>query len=168
MPEGGEFYCIRNVNPEPWEPPEGALVRRGGKLTVGFYPHPKMVAYKEALRYEFSKHHPNPVCYDEPVDLTIWFWRELEGHANVADATNLQKATEDALQGLLFTNDRHVQSATSHIVAQAADVAPQLFVHVRAAGFGYGDVTEFAASVAPAEEEQVSNIRQDFGVKDIF
>ena len=49
---------------------------------------------------------------------------------NYADSTNLQKSTEDALQGLLYGNDRETRYVSSEIVDQGPDVHPCIVVHL--------------------------------------
>ena len=58
---------------------------------------------------------PEPSLFAQ--DLYLYYWRSTErGHP--ADVTNLNKSTEDALQGLLFANDRINRRVTGEIMEQ--------------------------------------------------
>jgi hypothetical protein len=68
--------------------------------------------------------------------LELYFWRQVntyddDGRRRVggyADATNLQKATEDALEGRLYANDRQVVQVRSTVVGQGAAVEPRILI----------------------------------------
>ena len=95
------WWFVIPVNPDAW---------RVGPITVGrgkkgYYPRvgrdAKLEAYQEAVK-EWLEDHKPLFESGEPVKLTIWVWRLLEGSAKQEDATNIQKAFEDALQKLLI------------------------------------------------------------------
>lgn len=116
-----------NVNPDPWAIGPLGVGKKGGK----FYPYvgrnEQLANYKaavvELLDLSAGSHWMDP---DRGIELRFWFWRRLDGTGkNVkhgADVTNLQKATEDALQDHLISNDRNVRKVTSELVAQGPDV----------------------------------------------
>jgi Holliday junction resolvase RusA-like endonuclease len=122
------------TNPVPWSVGT-AGVRRGPKgLTAYISPVPELVAYQRAVRDEFENRYTGR--YDEenigsaPVGITFYFDRRLDQYeldsgrmqqSHEADATNMQKATEDALQGILFDNDRQVKLITSCILGQGPE-----------------------------------------------
>lgn len=69
--------------------------------------------------------------------ITLGFWRRLDKYEdsggrtrtkNWADATNMQKLTEDALQGILFENDRNNFEVTSRIVQQTPQTTPGILI----------------------------------------
>jgi Holliday junction resolvase RusA-like endonuclease len=114
---------IRGINPEPWA--TGTIVTykggKGGKLS----PDLKLVTYQQAVREEireWMEQHPTQrVNLMWSQEVRFFFVRSTErGHP--ADATNLQKATEDALQNLLIENDRNNRKVTSEIIEQHKDV----------------------------------------------
>lgn len=119
------WYLLEGVNPEPWEAPEGSVGRAkgSGKFFVQMHSPVGMREYQEAVKSQFKERYPEVVPVTYPVTLTFHFWRQrsVEAKANIADATNLQKATEDALQGLLYMNDRQVYNPQSYIVEQLDD-----------------------------------------------
>lgn len=88
--------------------------------------------YQQAIAAELADKYgalpgaPLAPCYE----LDMWFWRNTE-RANIADATNMQKATEDALQGILLANDRDVVRVGSRVVAQGTDVAGAVVFRIR-------------------------------------
>lgn len=132
-----QWLLIEAINPEPWEAPEGAIGRKGGKPFVMMFKPEGVKAYQEAIREELEARELTPT--DQPCRLDLWFWRNTgswsdggsrKGRGNIADATNLQKATEDALQGILFINDRQVTQIISDIVDQGPDVEPQILLRL--------------------------------------
>lgn len=82
--------------------------------------------------------------YPKATALTVCFafWRQravsrsTSGRtttSQIADATNMQKATEDALQKIIFDNDRHNASVCSHVIEQGTDVEPAVLVIIERA-----------------------------------
>jgi len=133
-----EWFLIEGVNPEPWTASEGTIGRKGGKLFVMFHKQMQLRVYQEAIFETFKERYPDviPSSADKKIALEFYFWRELpvyEGtRGNVrkhqADVTNLQKALEDALQGVLFSNDRDVQVIKSYIVEQEFTTVPKILI----------------------------------------
>ena len=69
------------------------------------------------------------VAVETELALQFYFWRELDTpQSKKADATNLQKSTEDALHELLFVNDRQVQDVRSIICEQDVGVEPTIVI----------------------------------------
>lgn len=134
MPQSSGSYDDRwyvlNVNPEPWAVGPLDLLRRNGKLAPTMGRNLQLYMYQQAVKEEMQRCYPDVVELPPHYELDFWFWRNTE-RGNIADATNLQKATEDALQGVLLKNDRLVVRVGSTIVAQGADVTGALAFRVR-------------------------------------
>lgn len=156
-------FFIDGINPEPWTASEGSIGRHKGKLTVQFYKSAGLEAYQQAVKEELLLNYtPDDRLHGdgEPIDLEFYFWRNLattdlierRGRRNRADATNMQKALEDALQGVLFPNDRDVRSIRSVIVEQGADVEPAILIVL--ASYPALDVRS-AVAIAEAHRAQV-------------
>lgn len=131
------WLTIVGVNPEPWEVGQPFARRHSGKLSAGISPSPKLQAYQQALREEVGEQSEPVYPEGTQIDVYFWFWRQIEefktptgrtSHSNYADSTNLQKATEDALQDLVYGNDRLNQRVGSEIVAQGPTVQPAIVV----------------------------------------
>lgn len=129
-------YVYLDVNPEPWAVGPLSLGRRGGKMFPKMERNASVFSFKEAVRGELKDRIQGmpPGVYD----LDFYLWRRLESYigesgrkatAHVADATNMQKALEDALQGILFDNDRDVRRIRSEIVEQGPDVVPGIAIY---------------------------------------
>ena len=132
---------VLGLNPEPWEPSRAAAVRRkGGGFGVVHHKPKKLALFQEALTDAVQR---NPECSvwvpSEGEYLLVRFWlcRTLEAstrdtgrrhRSHQADATNMQKAIEDALQGVLFGNDRDNRHVSTTITEQAHDVDPWLVI----------------------------------------
>lgn len=114
------LWFVIPVNPEPWSVGTISYKR--------ISPSPNLVAYQNAIREELSDVDMLP---EEYRSITFYFFRQQAQYIdmrdkvrtrNQADATNMQKATEDALQGVLFDNDREVRDIRSVIVQQGPHV----------------------------------------------
>lgn len=126
---------IEGINPEPWTAPEIGRGRVFKKETLRTYQN----AVKECIESEFEGCVP---AFDKGVRLAekFYFWRQLDmaeiGGRNrrrkEADATNMQKALEDALQGVVFPNDRAVIDVQSRIVEVGVDVEPRILIDLMA------------------------------------
>jgi len=134
-------YLIPGVNPVPWKAPINTVQRRGSKSFCQSRKHPDTDAYQQQLIDRFSVLYPDVESLGKEwdVELTITFWRDLTpfkrsdgrtGRARKADVSNMVKSTEDALQGILFDNDRQVQSASGIIAHQAMDIEPLLLIEL--------------------------------------
>ena len=148
------MIVVDGINPEPWAVGTAYASRKGGKLRGGLSPNEKLQQYQQALKEEVQDILQGNMSEDGRVlqriggdiseypniSLRFWFWRQIEtGHSGtgreiagyVSDATNLQKSTEDALQGLLFANDRVNRDVHSTIIAQGPDVTPCIVIRVK-------------------------------------
>lgn len=121
-----------DINPEPW-----AIGTVAGR---GIAPNPGLVAFKSAVRELIEDEEMMP---DGRYKIRIWLWREQARYLdmkdkvrtrNEADATNMQKAFEDACQGILFKNDKYVSDIHTRIVRQGFDVVPKIIVCLEMAG----------------------------------
>lgn len=143
---GEELWFLLDLNPEPWAVGPLGVSRREGQLRPFMGRNQQLDAYKNAVKDELLRQtepiHAS-IGRDFPLepgyDLHFYFWRnraDYEGSSkqvrkNQADGTNMMKATEDALQGVLITNDREVRSGRWTIVAQGPDVRGAVAVRVR-------------------------------------
>lgn len=123
---GEHYYWVTGINPEPWTAgtayrrPKGAGIAKDGKLR----------AYQEALAEEFPLQNAHACKHNGELAVTFYFWRS-SAHGNQADATNLQKATEDALQDILYGNDRTNRDVRSIIVDQGPNVSPHILIEIQ-------------------------------------
>ena len=125
------FYSfVIPTNPEPWKVGPMGVGRKGGKPFPTVAPDPNLQAYQEAVREWFDAE-VEAVVTEGPYQVRLYFYRQLASyqdsagrrrHRNAADATNMQKATEDALQGCVIDNDRNVHGITSFIAVQDREV----------------------------------------------
>lgn len=106
------------VNPEPWALGPVGTGRRGGKIWAYVGRNQQLYMYQQAVKEELA----GSSWYEGELHLLFLFWRCTSVTDHAADTTNLQKGTEDALQGVLFENDRVVIHSESIIMAQGPDV----------------------------------------------
>lgn len=124
-------WYVLNLNPEQWD--LGTITgRKGGGSRIS--PNPNLVTFQNAVREELEDVKMLPAHYRR---ITFYFWREQAKYLdasdhirqrNRADATNLQKGLEDALQGLLFANDREVRDIRSVVMEQGHGVKPRIVI----------------------------------------
>jgi Holliday junction resolvase RusA-like endonuclease len=130
-------WFVLDVNPEPWAIGPLSVTRNKGKLIPYVGRNLQLHAYKQAVKSELGEGHTLIVG---PVELRFYFWRrrdsyttpQARGHRkHEADVTNLQKSTEDALQGILFKNDKDTNDVRSVMVEQGANVHGRVVIAVR-------------------------------------
>ena len=129
-----EYWFVLHVNPTPWTAPTVSIGRKKGKPFPMVYSSEELKNYKAAIEDEIEKalrdNHPDFVPIEDEIALHFFFYRKVEKlhrgkstrRGNYADATNLQKATEDGLQGTLFVNDSQVVDVRSTIAEQSTEV----------------------------------------------
>lgn len=131
------------INPEPWTAPSVAVGRRNGKPFPQVYKSEALRSYQEAVKELVTPTMNRHEMFEGRIDLRFFFWRQLPDYVtddevrarkHYADATNMQKALEDALQGVVFKNDRDVAHVESWIMEQGKDVEPRVVIQVRQAG----------------------------------
>jgi Holliday junction resolvase RusA-like endonuclease len=117
---------VLHLNPEPWAIGSINYKRISPDLTLK--------AFQDAVRDEMAEAEPLPP--GEYV-LRFYFWRQQARYLDMndkwrtrhqADATNMQKALEDALQGVLFDNDRNVRDIHTIIVEQSPETEPRIVI----------------------------------------
>ena len=134
------WLIIEGLNPEPWTAPEAAVGHRAGKNYVQMYKSETLRAYQETVPEVLREQNPDLSSWgDRLIRMQLYFWRRLDDYAigdgkrsrrHFADATNLQKALEDELQGVLFNNDRNVRHICSEIMDQGPGVHPRILIHI--------------------------------------
>jgi Holliday junction resolvase RusA-like endonuclease len=139
------MYLYLPVNPEPWAIGPLQVGKRGGKMFPSIGRNQQLASYKEAVREAIQSLPNPPEKLEGQYELYFWFWRRLDTYTrtesgrqvtkNVVDATNLQKATEDALQGVLIENDRDVVQIGAAMVEQGPDVVGGVGIFARQVEF---------------------------------
>jgi Holliday junction resolvase RusA-like endonuclease len=132
-----EYWHFIPLNAEPWSVGPLSLGRRNGKMYPMIGQNTQLHMYQEAIKEALEDVKALP---EGKYALTFYVWRSVDSyqstrgrkvHRNVVDATNIQKATEDALQGILFNNDRDVRDIRTVIVEQEANTTPGIVLHAR-------------------------------------
>jgi Holliday junction resolvase RusA-like endonuclease len=118
-------YIIWGVNPEPWRVP--GFTHRGRAIVP--VKDGKCEAYQEALAEEIVNQNPNLKMHKGELCVEFFLWRSTAFNMP-ADATNCQKATEDALQGVLYENDKSNRHVTTVICEQTPLTFPAIMVRV--------------------------------------
>jgi len=133
--EGRTWFCL-GINPEPWAVGPLSVGRRNGGLFPIIGQNAQLHAYQEAIREEMGDGFE---LLEGRQAVRFYFWRNQVAYLtggkrlvtkNVADVTNMQKALEDALQGVLFENDRDTWDIRSVIVDQGPDVIGKVLFSV--------------------------------------
>lgn len=126
-------WFVLDVNPYPWKVPPISVGRKGGKVFPQVGRDEGLFVYKESVKGALAREETHLI--EGPVALYMWFWRNMakvagKSRRHTADTTNIQKSTEDALQGILFPNDSEVKSVFSTVVAEGPEVPPMVVVCV--------------------------------------
>ena len=123
------------INPEPWAVGSAFVKRGGGKAYAAIAPDKTLRTYQEAVRAELESLGAQEV--PGKYALEFYFYRQNAQYTDAAgrrrtrnrpDVTNMQKATEDALQGVLIGNDRDVLSISSYLVEAGTEVDPKVVI----------------------------------------
>lgn len=133
-----QSFYVSGVNPEPWTSPSASVARANGKMVPRLFKSAALGAYQESVRQALVDAYPEVEPLEGPVELEFFFWRQLvryEGERRRStkkrvDATNLQKACEDAIQGVLIANDRDVVHVSSWVIEQHHDTDPLIVIQL--------------------------------------
>lgn len=130
-------WYILEINPDPWAIGPVGYARRDGKMSAYVGRNQQLDAYKQAVKEEMAE--LNPVMLTGKIGLVLFFWRTIDiyqtaqaksARSHEADNTNLQKATEDALQGILYKNDKDVVFNQTTMVDQSPTAPGRVVVGV--------------------------------------
>ncbi len=126
-----EMYLIQGINPVPWKAPNASALKTKSGFAIPKLSSPaELKNYQEAIK-EAAMEPPPVLMEHERLDLRFFFWRQAgTKHDHQADATNMQKALEDVLQGILYVNDSAVVHVESTIQAQGPDVEPNIIIEI--------------------------------------
>jgi Holliday junction resolvase RusA-like endonuclease len=152
MTDWGEYHCA-GINPVPWQTGVPFVVRSKGRVFAKMAPAGKLVDYQEAFREEFMQQQDHIVMHTGELEVQFHFWRNRSGRDSHADVSNLQKATEDVLQGILYNNDKSNRHVTGHLVEEGPKVKPYVIVRIRE----YVPGTIYI----PAQREYNAGVRSD-------
>ena len=172
------WYIIEGINPEPWAASEASIGRKNGKAFPHFHKPESLRMYQDAVKEEFVSQNPQAVKVAGDIEIVFYFWRELpsitlhgqrDRRSAYADATNLQKALEDALQGILYDNDRDIVSVRSVIVEQTQETEPAILIAISSGQNQeeFNAATSIRSLLSKPEVSGVSNIR-NFDVGEVF
>lgn len=141
------WQFILPINPEPWAIGPIGVTNKSGRARGFVGKNLQLDNYQNAVRTMLTQQLAEvegreifPLAV--PCKVKFWFWRRLDSYQtqtgrkssrNWADATNMQKALEDAIQGILTGNDRHNYCVSSEIVHQAEEVLPGIVIQVQPA-----------------------------------
>ena len=132
------YYRI-NVNPIQWAIGPVTTMRRGGRSIPIVGRNVELHNYKEAVKSELLRVYGKQPVLECDIELRFWFWRDLPEYTthqartarkHQADATNLQKSVEDALQGVLYKNDKQVRRVSSEIIQQDHDTWGHIIIGI--------------------------------------
>ena len=132
-------WLVLKTNPEPWAvgPASAGINKSTRKPYAKIAADPTTAVYQNAVREQLDAILTLRGLTREEVigrgynRITFYLWRQLATYSSnsgrkvqrhQADATNIQKATEDALQGILIANDRDVREIRTVIIDQGASV----------------------------------------------
>lgn len=151
-----DIWVVLPLNPEPWRVGPLSVVRGGkGGMIPTMGRDQQLNAYKEAVneqvRLQLGSVSDDQFILGGKTKLTIYLWRqraEYQTHQartvrkHEADATNMLKATEDALQGIFYKNDKDNSDVRCVIVEQDEDVIPKIVIHIEPFFFSTSEIPD--------------------------
>lgn len=138
----GPVWLMIPLNPEPWAIGPVGVNRKSGRISAYVGRNQQLHAYKEGVADHVKRIWGDRPILDGKVRLTFYFWRQRSEYTtpaarkhrkHEADVTNLQKACEDAMQGIVFENDRDNTDVRSVMVEQGEGVTPLILIKVEQA-----------------------------------
>lgn len=146
------------LNPEPWAMGTVSVITAGRKPFPKISPNKTLKAYQDALQAELEQGEgrilPGPyysIRYSFSRQLIHYKTRQGgTSSRNWADVTNMQKGTEDALQGVYMPNDRAVIQNLSRLVGpQRQSTLPYVVIEIRHSIEGF---TPKETAICPIED----------------
>lgn len=135
---------ITDIQPEPWTVPDISTGRNPatGKVYPIMSKKPPLRGYQAQIEENIRTAYPDLPMFPDDAKLTLHvvIWRQIEQYQTAkganrsrmrADATNILKATEDALQKLVFKNDVGNVKVISEIVEQEKETRSGLLIYVK-------------------------------------
>lgn len=129
-------WYVLPLNPEPWAVGPLSVSRgQGGRFFPRMGQNQQLASYQEAVRSELRRQRATMVELGEgyyAYELVFMFHQVLakyitasgrKSQQKAADLTNLTKATEDAIQGILISNDKLVEKSTLYVQRSEAENA---------------------------------------------
>lgn len=169
------MYFILPLSPEPWVVPPMSPGRVHGKLIVKAGRDEQLASFQDAVREVLARWLIDHPQWDEffpmegvDVKLTFYLWRtmseyktskDLTHSRHQADATNMQKGLEDALQGILFVNDKQVQDVRTVIVEQSPETEPGIAIEIEP--FTGAVVPEYLLNEVKMAQQQAHTVSSD-------
>lgn len=138
-------WHVLQLNPEPWAVGPLSVARgKGGKFFPRMGANQQLVSYQEAVRAELKRQQAEmvrgPFGEYDAYELVFMFHQVLakyltasgrQSQQKQADLTNLTKATEDAIQGILIPNDTLVEKSTLYVQrSEVEDAVPYVIIGV--------------------------------------
>lgn len=133
------IWLMIPLNPEPWAIGPVGVKRNAGKISAYVGRNQQLHAYEAGVADHVKRLWDGRPPLEGKVKLTFYFWRQRSEYKTAqsrthrkheADVTNLQKACEDAMQGIVFTNDRDNSDVRSVMVDQGEDVTPLILIKI--------------------------------------
>lgn len=130
-------WYVLDVNPEPWAIGPVGYARHNGKMSAYVGQNKQLDTYKQTIKEAIAD---KAVMMSGKVDITFFFWRnradyktpQARSHRkHEADATNLQKSTEDALQNILYSNDKDNSHVQAYIIEQGPGVKGKVVICIK-------------------------------------
>lgn len=128
-------WYVLGAQAQPWTTGRISVGKKDGHLQGRLSPNAQLQVFQEAVREEMEGVEPLPTNFK--YKLTFYVWRAIEQYTtpggktvtkNIVDATNVQKALEDALQGNLIDNDRNVAEIRTIMVEQELRTVPYIVI----------------------------------------
>lgn len=137
-----KVILITELNPEPWTVGTVTTGFKGKQRYGKIAKDQRLIDYQTGVAACIRQAYPGLEMFPTTLKLNLMFklWRQEDEYTTgvgrkskrkVADATNMQKALEDALQGVLYADDSQVKNVSTEIIAEGPDVQPLILIQAR-------------------------------------
>ncbi len=172
-----EFFIVIPINPEPWAVGPIGVTNKNGKPRGFMGQNLQLRNYQDAVRPHIRNHLEkidSDVAQFFPIKntcrITMYFWRCLDEYVttrkssrNWADATNMAKALEDAIQGVLIVNDRNNTQVSCAIVEQGTMVRAGPIIHLE-----WSNIQNIGPDISKIHPQLLTNAMSAFGAANEF
>lgn len=140
MSKRKEWWYYLPINPQGWAVGPLAVKRMNNKLIPFMGRNQELHMFKETVKEELFSRYGALIPVDEDVELCVYAWQRLDEYRSAtgrkskdkfADLTNIVKAAEDAIQGVLIKNDNRVMAQRNVIMDRSPSINGCLVICLR-------------------------------------
>jgi Holliday junction resolvase RusA-like endonuclease len=164
-----DYWFHLLLNPEPWRVGPVGVGRRSSGLYAYVGRDQQLDAFEKAVAESVAEQWGDRPPLEGNLRIEVFLWRQRAEYTtpnqrkhrkHEADATNMLKAIEDSLQGVVFENDRDNHDVRCVIMEQSAETNPQIILHITRIEHGWTNklLSEMPVDIARKAMETIIGI----------